>query len=69
MPTEKPAVQKMPKGRPRKSAITLGAKATARTTAKRAIKDSVNSVVPNKLLAGVLIAGLGAIISFYLNKR
>lgn len=66
MPAEKPAVPRIPKGRPRKSAITLGAKATTRITAKRAIKDSVNSVVPNKLLAGVLVAGLGAIVSFFI---
>jgi len=67
MPTITPVVK--PRGRPRKSAVTLGAKTTVRTTAKRAIKDSVNSAIPNKLLAGAIIAGLGAIVSFYLNKK
>ena len=60
---------KKPKGRPRKSATELGLKQTARIAAKRAIKDTVTSNVTNPAAKLVLIAGLGALVTYFLNKK
>lgn len=56
-----------PRGRPRKSAIELGVKQTARLTARRAIKDTIKT--SNPLLSLVLVAGLGAVASYFINKQ
>lgn len=55
------------RGRPPKSAITLGLKQTARVTAKRTIKSSITTT--NPLLKLVLIASLGAVASYFINKQ
>lgn len=56
-----------PRGRPRKSPIELGVKQTARLTAKRAIKDNIKT--SNPLLNLILVAGLGAVASYFINKQ
>ena len=56
-----------PRGRPRKPTIELGVKQTARLTAKRAIKSSITT--SNPLLKLVLVAGLGAVASYFINKQ
>ena len=56
-----------PRGRPRKSAIELSVKQTARLTARRAIKDNIKT--SNPLLNLVLIASLGAVASYFINKK
>ena len=55
------------RGRPRKSAVTLGVKQAARLTARRAIKDNIKT--SNPLLNLVLIASLGAVASYFINKK
>lgn len=55
------------RGRPRKSAVTLGVKQTARLTVRRAIKDNIKT--SNPLLTLVLVAGLGAVASYFINKQ
>ena len=57
------------KGRPRKSVTELGLKQTARIAARRAIKDTVTSNVTNPAAKLVLIAGLGALVTYFLNKK
>lgn len=56
-----------PRGRPRQSTTKLGVKQTARITAKRAIKDNIKT--SNPLLTLVLVAGLGAVASYFINKQ
>lgn len=63
----KPAKVSKARGRPKKSAINLGIKQTARITAKRAIKDNIKT--SNPLLTLVLVAGLGAVASYFINKQ
>lgn len=53
--------------RPPKSAINLGLKQTARVASKRAIKSSITTT--NPLLKLVLIASLGAVASYFINKH
>lgn len=53
--TNKPPKVPKTRGRPKKSAIKLGVKQTARITAKRAIKDNIKT--SNQLLTLVLVAG------------
>lgn len=55
------------RGRLRKSAIELGVKQAARLTARRAIKDNIKT--SNPLLNLVLIASLGAVASYFINKK
>ena len=57
------------RGRPRKSAVTLGVKQSARIASKRVIKDVVNSNVSNPLMKVILIASLGALASYFINKK
>lgn len=54
------------RGRPPKSAINLGLKQTARVASKRAIKSTITTT--NPLLKLVLIASLGAVASYFINK-
>lgn len=65
--TNKPPKASNSRGRPKKSAIKLGIKQTARITAKRAIKDNIKT--SNPLLTLVLVAGLGAVASYFINKQ
>ena len=68
MATPKPAVTPPKIRKPRQSAVKLGAKQTARITSKRAIKDVIKSKTTNPLLAAALIAAVGAVASYYINK-
>ena len=68
MATPKPAVTPPKTRKPRQSAVKLGAKQTARITSKRAIKDVIKSKTTNPLLAAALIAAVGAVASYYINK-
>lgn len=65
--TSKPPKASKARGRPKQSSIKLGAKQTARITAKRAIKDNIKT--SNPLLTLVLVAGLGAVASYFINKH
>ena len=56
-----------PRGRPKKSTIELGVKQAARLTARRAIKDNIKT--SNPLLTLVLVAALGAVASYFINKQ
>lgn len=55
------------RGRLRKSTIELSVKQAARLTARRAIKDNIKT--SNPLLNLVLIASLGAVASYFINKQ
>ena len=55
------------RGRPRKSAIQIGANKAIKTASNRIIKDTVN--VSNPLAKVAIIAALGAVVSYFLNKR
>lgn len=57
------------RGRPPKSAVTLGVKQSARIASKRVIKDVVNSNVANPLTKVIAVAALGAIASYFINKK
>ena len=63
----KPTKVTKPRGRPKTSAAKLALKQTARITAKRAIKSSITT--SNPLLKLVLVAGLGAVASYFINKQ
>lgn len=67
----KPRVPKVPKAprKPRQSAAKLGVKQTSRITTKRLIKSTVQNNTTNPLIATVLIAGLGALASYFINKQ
>jgi len=65
--TNKPPKASNSRGRPKQSAVKLGAKQTARITAKRAIKDNIKT--SNPLLKLILVAGLGAVASYFINKQ
>ncbi len=54
---------------PRQSAVKLGIKQSARIASKRAIKDVVNSNVANPLTKVIAVAALGAIVSYFINKK
>lgn len=55
------------RGRPRKSATQIGANKIIKTASNRIIKDTVK--VSNPLTKVVIIAALGAVVSYFLNKR
>lgn len=55
------------RGRPRKSATQIGANKAIKTASNRIIKDTIN--VSNPLAKVVIIAALGAVVSYFLNKR
>lgn len=55
------------KGRPRQSTTKLGVKQTARLTTRRAIKDNIKT--SNPLLNLILVAGLSAVASYFINKQ
>lgn len=67
----KPRVPKIPKAqrKPRQSAAKLGLKQTARITSRRAVKSVVSNNTTNPLIAAILIAGLGALTSYFINKQ
>ena len=62
-----PHLSAKPRGRLRKSSIELGVKQTARLAARRAIKDTIKT--SNPLLNLILVAGLGAVASYFINKQ
>ena len=67
---EKPQPSVPPKrGRPKKSAITLGINQTARIQSKRVIKDMVNGTNLNPALKLALISGIGVLVSYIISKR
>lgn len=55
------------RGRPRKSATQIGANKAIKTASNRIIKDTVK--VSNPLAKVAIIAVLGAVVSYFLNKR
>lgn len=55
------------RGRPRKSATQIGTNKAIKTASNRIIKDTVK--VSNPLAKVVIIAALGAVVSYFLNKR
>lgn len=70
METIKPKPTRPPKPRkPRQSSVKLGAKAAARTQARRLAKDVVGSKISNPLLKVVAVAALGALASYFINKQ
>lgn len=62
-----PRKPRVPKAK--QSATTLGLKQTARIAGKRAVKDIVGSKISNPLIKVATIAALGAIISYFVNKK
>ena len=65
--TNKPTKITKPRGNPRQSTAKLGIKQTVRLTARRAIKDNIKT--SNPLLNLILVAGLGAVASYFINKQ
>lgn len=55
------------RGRPRKSATQIGANKAIKIASTRIIKDTIK--VSNPLAKVVIIAALGAVVSYFLNKR
>lgn len=55
------------RGRPRKSATQIGTNKAIKTASNRIIKDTIK--VSNPLTKVAIIAALGAIVSYFLNKR
>ena len=55
------------RGRPRKSAAQIGANKAIKTASTKIIKDTIK--VSNPLTKVVIIAALGAVVSYFLNKR
>lgn len=55
------------RGRPRKSATQIGTNKAIKTASTRIIKDTIK--VSNPLAKVVIIAALGAVVSYFLNKR
>lgn len=55
------------RGRPRKSATQIGTNKAIKTASNRIIKDTVK--VSNPLAKVVIIAALGAVISYFLNNK
>ena len=62
-------LSKPTRGRPRKSAVTLGVKQTARITSKRAIKSVISPNIKSPVLKLAIIAALGAVASYFINKE
>ncbi len=67
--TEKPNPTKPTRGRPKKSAVTLGIKQTARISTKRAIKSVVSPNIKSPLAKLVITAALGAVAAYFINKQ
>ena len=59
---------KAPRGRPKKSAIELGAKQTARVSARRAIKSTINQSSLHPIAKLAATASIGAIICYFINN-
>ena len=55
------------RGRPRKSAAQIGANKAIKTASTKIIKDTIK--VSNPLAKVAVIAALGAVVSYFLNKR
>ena len=55
--------------RTRKPATVLGAKQTARVASKRIIKNQVAKTNLHPAAKLVLVAGIGALVSYFLNKK
>lgn len=55
------------RGRPRKSATQIGANKAIKTASTRIIKDTIK--VSNPLAKVAVIAALGAVVGYFLNKR
>lgn len=55
------------RGRPRKSVTQIGANKAIKTASNRIIKDTVK--VSNPLTKVVIIAALGAVVSYFLNNK
>lgn len=55
------------RGRPRKSAAQIGTNKIIKTASSRIIKDTIK--VSNPLAKVAIIAALGAVVSYFLNKR
>ena len=55
------------RGRPRKSATQIGTNKAIKIASTRIIKDTIK--VSNPLAKVVIIAALGAVVSYFLNKR
>lgn len=55
------------RGRPRKSATQIGTNKAIKTIATRAIKDNLK--VSSPLAKVAIVAALGAIVTYVLNKR
>ena len=53
----------------KQSALTLGAKQTVRIASKRAIKSTINKTQLNPAIKLGLIAGIGGLLSYFLNKK
>lgn len=60
---------KRTRGRPKKSAVTLGVKQTARIASKRAIKSVISPNVKSPLAKLVITAALGAVAAYFINKE
>ena len=51
------------------SSIVLGARQTGRVVGRRAVKKIARDITPaGSLQQAILIAGMGAIVSFFVNK-
>lgn len=55
--------------KPRQSSVKLGAKTAARIKSRRLVKDVVGSKISNPLLKVVVVAALGALASYFINKQ
>lgn len=64
----KPTPSKPTKGRPRKTATTIGIQKTAKVATTRIIKDATSSV-SHPLARVVLVAVLGAVASYFIYKK
>ena len=54
--------------RTRKSSVALGARQTARIASKRVIKDSIANTPIHPAIKLALVAGFGALASYFINK-
>ena len=70
MATPKPDLLPPPKkGRPKKSAIELGAKQSARIASRRIVSDTIKQTSLHPALKLALISGIGALASYFISKR
>ena len=63
-----PTINKPQRGRPRKSAIKIGAEKTAVVALKREAKSIVNSSIKNKIVAVAITGAVFALISHFVRK-